>query len=180
MLGVVARPAALHVLADARAKNKVSEPAAQRAHPALCESRGRYPASRRHKPGPHTDGGGTARKLAILLHQTLKGDFVYRDPGADVYDANSAPASSAVCVNVPTNLGLPTSIARRVRCSEDSLLGVPRVFLPAPQAIANNTPLLATSSQELSAGRARFTLPLGYAFSHAAHSALSLTTSSGR
>ena len=30
----------------------------------------------------------TARKLAILVYHTLKGDFVYRDPGADVYDAH--------------------------------------------------------------------------------------------
>ena len=29
----------------------------------------------------------TARKLAILVYRTLKGDFVYRDPGADVYTA---------------------------------------------------------------------------------------------
>jgi hypothetical protein len=29
----------------------------------------------------------TARKLAILVYRTLKGDFVYEDPGAFVYDA---------------------------------------------------------------------------------------------
>jgi len=29
----------------------------------------------------------TARKLAILVYRALKGDFVYRDPGADAYDA---------------------------------------------------------------------------------------------
>ena len=29
----------------------------------------------------------TARTLAILVYRALKGDFVYRDPGADVYDA---------------------------------------------------------------------------------------------
>ena len=29
----------------------------------------------------------TARKLAILLYRTLKGEIVYRDAGADVYDA---------------------------------------------------------------------------------------------
>ena len=29
----------------------------------------------------------TARKLAILIYHVLKGDFVYRDPGADAYDA---------------------------------------------------------------------------------------------
>lgn len=35
----------------------------------------------------------TARKLAILIYRTLKGDFVYHDPGADAYDAqNSARA----------------------------------------------------------------------------------------
>jgi transposase len=29
----------------------------------------------------------TARKLAILIYRTLKGDFVYADPGADAYSA---------------------------------------------------------------------------------------------
>ena len=29
----------------------------------------------------------TARKLAILIYHALKGDFIYRDPGADAYDA---------------------------------------------------------------------------------------------
>lgn len=29
----------------------------------------------------------TARKLAILVYRTLRGDFVYQDPGASVYDA---------------------------------------------------------------------------------------------
>jgi len=29
----------------------------------------------------------TARKIAILVYRTLKGDFVYRDPGANGYDA---------------------------------------------------------------------------------------------
>ena len=29
----------------------------------------------------------TARKLAVLVYHVLKGDFVYRDPGADGYDA---------------------------------------------------------------------------------------------
>jgi transposase len=29
----------------------------------------------------------TARKLAVLVYHVLKGDFVYRDPGADAYDA---------------------------------------------------------------------------------------------
>jgi transposase len=29
----------------------------------------------------------TARKLAILVYHTLKGDLVYQDPGADAYDA---------------------------------------------------------------------------------------------
>jgi hypothetical protein len=28
----------------------------------------------------------TARKLALLVYHTLKGDFVYRDPGAHAYD----------------------------------------------------------------------------------------------
>jgi hypothetical protein len=28
----------------------------------------------------------TARKLAILVYRALKGDLVYRDPGADAYD----------------------------------------------------------------------------------------------
>jgi len=28
----------------------------------------------------------TARKLAILVYRALKGELVYRDPGADVYD----------------------------------------------------------------------------------------------
>ena len=30
----------------------------------------------------------TARKLAILVYRTLKGELVYSDPGADAYDAN--------------------------------------------------------------------------------------------
>lgn len=30
----------------------------------------------------------TARKLAILVYRTLKGDFSYADPGADAYDAH--------------------------------------------------------------------------------------------
>ena len=29
----------------------------------------------------------TARKLAILVYRALKGELVYRDPGADAYDA---------------------------------------------------------------------------------------------
>ena len=29
----------------------------------------------------------TARKLAILVYRTLRGDLVYEDPGASVYDA---------------------------------------------------------------------------------------------
>src|SRR5205814_6537493 len=29
----------------------------------------------------------TARKLAILVYRTLKGDLVYKDPGAAAYDA---------------------------------------------------------------------------------------------
>jgi transposase len=29
----------------------------------------------------------TARKLAILVYRTLKGQLVYADPGADAYDA---------------------------------------------------------------------------------------------
>ena len=29
----------------------------------------------------------TARKLAILVYHTLKGDLVYQDPGADAYEA---------------------------------------------------------------------------------------------
>lgn len=29
----------------------------------------------------------TARKLAILVYRTLRGDFIYHDPGADAYDA---------------------------------------------------------------------------------------------
>ncbi len=28
----------------------------------------------------------TARKLAVLVYHVLKGNFVYRDPGADAYD----------------------------------------------------------------------------------------------
>jgi hypothetical protein len=28
----------------------------------------------------------TARKLAILIYRALKGELVYRDPGADAYD----------------------------------------------------------------------------------------------
>lgn len=31
----------------------------------------------------------TARKLAILVYRTLKGDFAYQDPGADAYNAHS-------------------------------------------------------------------------------------------
>ena len=30
----------------------------------------------------------TARKLAILVYRTLKGDLVYQDPGATAYDSN--------------------------------------------------------------------------------------------
>jgi hypothetical protein len=29
----------------------------------------------------------TARKLAVLVYRALKGDLIYRDPGADAYDA---------------------------------------------------------------------------------------------
>jgi hypothetical protein len=35
----------------------------------------------------------TARKLAILVYRTLKGDFVYEDPGAFVYDAQPLRAN---------------------------------------------------------------------------------------
>lgn len=41
-------------------------------------------ASRMGKPQAVT---ATARKLAVLVYHVLKGDFVYRDPGADAYDA---------------------------------------------------------------------------------------------
>ncbi len=41
-------------------------------------------ASRVGKPQAVT---ATARKLAVLVYHVLKGDFVYQDPGADVYDA---------------------------------------------------------------------------------------------
>jgi transposase len=30
----------------------------------------------------------TARKLALLVYHTLKGDLVYQDPGADAYEAH--------------------------------------------------------------------------------------------
>jgi transposase len=39
----------------------------------------------------------TARKLAILVYRTLKGAFLYRDPGAAAYDAHH-------CVRVIRNL----------------------------------------------------------------------------
>ena len=41
-------------------------------------------AARTGKPQAIT---ATARKLAVLVYHVLKGDFVYRDPGADGYDA---------------------------------------------------------------------------------------------
>jgi transposase len=41
-------------------------------------------AARTGKPQAIT---ATARKLAVLVYHVLKGDFVYRDPGADAYDA---------------------------------------------------------------------------------------------
>lgn len=41
-------------------------------------------AARIGKPQANT---ATARKLAILVYRTLKGQLVYRDPGADPYDA---------------------------------------------------------------------------------------------
>ena len=31
-------------------------------------------------------GAATARKLAILVYRTLKGELRYQDPGADAYD----------------------------------------------------------------------------------------------
>jgi hypothetical protein len=40
-------------------------------------------AARIDKPQANT---ATARKLAILVYRTLKGELVYRDPGADGYD----------------------------------------------------------------------------------------------
>jgi hypothetical protein len=49
----------------------------------------------------------TARKLAILLYRTLKGEIVYRDAGADTYDANSGRASSAASVSAPTPSASP-------------------------------------------------------------------------
>jgi hypothetical protein len=30
----------------------------------------------------------TARKLALLVYHTLKGDLLYQDPGADAYEAH--------------------------------------------------------------------------------------------
>lgn len=41
-------------------------------------------AARLGKPQAIT---ATARKLAILIYRALKGELVYRDPGADAYDA---------------------------------------------------------------------------------------------
>ena len=40
-------------------------------------------SARKDKPCALT---ATARKLAILVYRALKGELVYRDPGADAYD----------------------------------------------------------------------------------------------
>lgn len=47
----------------------------------------------------------TARKLAILVYRTLKGDLVYRDPGADAYDRQQRSRTLSRLRRTATTLG---------------------------------------------------------------------------
>jgi len=91
---------------DPRAEEQdLRRPTAQLADAAVSESRRRRSAHDRHESGTHADCArgflpaplaarigkpqaitATARKLAILVYRALKGELVYRDPGADAYE----------------------------------------------------------------------------------------------
>jgi hypothetical protein len=45
----------------------------------------------------------TARKLAILVYRALKGELVYRDPGADAYDLHEPSVTGRL--HMPNSLG---------------------------------------------------------------------------
>jgi transposase len=47
----------------------------------------------------------TARKLAILVYRTLKGELVYRDPGADAYDRQQRSRTLSRLRRTATTLG---------------------------------------------------------------------------
>ena len=97
------------------------------------------PHRRRSKPrsSPHVlerinpdaagiDCGSTAHFVAVPsdIYHALKGDFVYRDPGADAYDAQQRTRILRRLRQRADQLGLRSSIAKRGKCSEDSFLGV--------------------------------------------------------
>jgi hypothetical protein len=59
-------------------------------------------AGRMGKPQAVT---ATARKLAVLVYHVLKGDFVYRDPGSDRYDAQQRARQVRLLRQRATRLG---------------------------------------------------------------------------
>jgi len=64
----------------------------------------------------------TARKLAVLVYHVLRGDFVYRDPGADGYDAQQRARQLRQLRQRTT--ALPSSATKPVSYSAVSFLGV--------------------------------------------------------
>src|SRR5216683_6082360 len=91
-------------MADAGAQQQdLGRPLAQFQDPTLGQPRGGRPAPRRHEPHAQRDCAGayyrrvayrlgrpkaitaSARKLALLVYRVLRGDIVYRDPGATAY-----------------------------------------------------------------------------------------------
>ena len=98
---------AFHVVVNAGAQEQsVGWPTPELANAAVRQSRGRDPPDGGDEPRADPDGPrrvlppprvrvgkakaitATARKLAILVYRTLKGDFVYCDAGADAYEAH--------------------------------------------------------------------------------------------
>ena len=73
----------------------------------------------------------TARKLAILVYRALEGDLLYTDPGADAYDAEPAPTSSAHFASAPLISDSSLSTARPARSSRGQFLGRKRLAMRA-------------------------------------------------
>ena len=64
----------------------------------------------------------TARKLAVLVYRTLKGEMVYCDAGATAYDAQQQQRVLRRLRQRAATLGFDSSIARRARYSRQQFL----------------------------------------------------------
>lgn len=88
--------------------------------PVTSRSRRRCMHCRIGKPQAIT---ATARKLAVLVYRALKGELVYRDPGADAYDAQQRTRILRSSTNALKPSALPPSAAGPVRSSRGSFFG---------------------------------------------------------